>query len=78
MLLLGTSHKSTVVRTKAAPAWVRAGFMAASWFAPDVAVARAVELFCTPSRNARRRALEASTAFAATLTLDVDGRNIEV
>ncbi|HEX5125030.1 MAG TPA: alpha/beta fold hydrolase [Rhodanobacteraceae bacterium] len=78
MLLLGPSQKSTVVRTKAAPAWVRAGFSVASWLAPDVAIARAVELFCTPSRTARRRAIEASTAFAATLTLDVGGRNIEV
>jgi pimeloyl-ACP methyl ester carboxylesterase len=78
MLLLAPSQKSTVVRTKAAPAWLRAGFSVASWIAPHAALARAVELFCTPSRAARRRAAEASTAFAATLTLDVDGRNIEV
>ncbi len=57
MLLVGPSQKSTVVRTKAAPAWVRAGFSVASWVAPEVAIARAVELFCTPSRTARRRAI---------------------
>lgn len=78
MLLPGPSQKSTVVRTKAAPAWFRAGFYLTSWIAPDAAIARAVQLFCTPSRKARRRASEASTAFAATLTLDVGGRNIEV
>jgi pimeloyl-ACP methyl ester carboxylesterase len=78
MLLPGPSQKSTVVRTKAVPAWMRAGFSVASWIAPDIAVARAVELFCTPSPAARRRAAAASTAFAATLTLDVGGRNIEV
>lgn len=78
MLLLAPSKNSTVVRQKAAPAWLRAGFSVASWIAPDTAIARAVALFCTPSRTARRRAFEASTAFAATLTLDVGGRNIEV
>ena len=78
MLLIAPSKNSTVVRQKAAPAWLRAGFSVASWIAPDTAVARAVELFCTPSRSARRRAAEASTAFATTLTLDAGGRNIEV
>jgi len=78
MLLLTPSKKSTVVRQKAAPAWLRAGFSVASWIAPEAAIARAVELFCTPSRSARRRAAEASTASAATLTLDIDGRHIEV
>lgn len=78
MLLLTPSKKSTTVRQKAAPAWLRAGFSVASWIAPDAAIARAVEIFCTPSRTARRRAIEASTAFASTLTLDVDGRNVEV
>jgi pimeloyl-ACP methyl ester carboxylesterase len=78
MLLLAPSKKSTVVRTKAAPMWVRAGFSVASWIAPDAAIARAVDVFCTPSRTARRRAAGASTAFASTLTLDVDGRNVEV
>ena len=78
MLLLVASKKSTVVRTKTAPAWLRAGFSVASWIAPDAAITRAVELFCTPSRRARRRAVEASTACAATLTLDIGGRNVEV
>src|SRR5215475_12069704 len=78
MLLLAPSKKSTIVRQKAAPVWLRAGFSVGSWIAPDAAVERAVELFCTPSRTARRRAAAASNAFAATLTVDVDGRNIEV
>lgn len=78
MLLFTPSKKSTSVRQKAAPAWLRASFYVASWIAPDAAIARAVELFCTPSRAARRRATAASTASAATLTLDVDGHNVEV
>ena len=78
MLVLTPSQKSTSVRTKAAPTWLRVGFSVASWIAPDTAIARAVELFCTPSRNARRRAAEARTASAATLTLDIGGRNVEV
>ena len=75
---IAPSKKSTVVRTNAAPAWLRLAFSAASWLAPDAAIARAVRLFCTPSRAARRRAAEASTAFAATLTLEIDGRKVAV
>ena len=78
MLLLAPSKKSTIVRRNAVPSWLRAGFSVASWIAPDAAIARAVDLFCTPSRSARRRATEASAAFAATLTLDIDGRDIAV
>jgi pimeloyl-ACP methyl ester carboxylesterase len=78
MLLLAPSKKSTIVRQRAAPSWLRAGFSVASWIAPGAAIARAVDLFCTPSRSARNRAAEASTAFAAILTLDVGGRDIAV
>lgn len=78
MLLFAPSKKSTVVRQRSAPAWMRAGFSLGSWVAPDAVIARAVALFCTPSRSARRRAAEAGSASAATTTLDVGGRNIEV
>src|SRR3982751_6547855 len=78
MLLIAPSRKSTIVRQKAAPAWLRASFSVASWVAPEAAIKRAVDLFCTPSRRARRRAAEASTALATTLTLNVGGRDIEV
>jgi len=69
MLLTATSQKSTIVRKNTAPLAIKAAFSVGSWIAPQKTIARAVELFCKPSGEARRRATKADDAGAGSFVL---------
>jgi len=62
-------QKSTIVRKNNAPLAIKAAFSVGSWIAPQKTIARAVELFCKPSGEARRRAAKADDAGAGSFVL---------
>jgi pimeloyl-ACP methyl ester carboxylesterase len=72
------SKKSTTVRKNTAPALIRTAFAVGSWLVPRATIERAADVFCTPSRDARRKAAAASAAGAITSTLRVGANMIEV
>jgi pimeloyl-ACP methyl ester carboxylesterase len=76
--LAPSPQKSTIVRKNVAPALFRAAFAIGSWVAPRTTMRRAAAVFCTPSLAARRKALQASDAGAATSRLKVGMHEIEV
>ena len=78
LALTPSPQKSTIVRKSAMPTVARAAFSVGSWVAPGATLARAVEVFCTPSAEARRRAYEADEAGAKTFVLDVGPHVIRV
>ncbi|MBX9402915.1 alpha/beta fold hydrolase [Lysobacter sp. BMK333-48F3] len=67
---------STTVRNIVRLYGLRLGFVFGAWFAPNAAVRRAADLFCTPFASSRSRALVAPTFGAREETLHVDGHAI--
>jgi len=78
MLLATSSQKSTIVRRTTPPALLRTAFSVGSWIAPSTTIERAVDVFCRPSADARRRAAQADEAGARTFLLDVGERAVRV
>lgn len=78
LALLPLSEKSTSVRKNMSPYLVRTAFSVGSWLAPRVTVERAVDVFCTPSTEARRKAAGADDAGAASFALDVGVQSVQV
>jgi pimeloyl-ACP methyl ester carboxylesterase len=79
MLALAPSpQKSTTVRKMVAPTLIRTAFAVGSWIAPRTAIERAADVFCTPSPEARRKAVAANEAGAVESTLGVGANTIEV
>jgi pimeloyl-ACP methyl ester carboxylesterase len=78
LALAPLSQKSTIVRKNVAPPLVRTAFAVGSWIAPRTTIERAADVFCTPSRAARRKAADASDAGAVRSTLTIGAYAIEV
>jgi pimeloyl-ACP methyl ester carboxylesterase len=78
MLALTSPKKSTVVRKLQPPNLVRAAFAMGSWIAPRATIARATDVFCTPSADARRKAAVADDGGAASSTLQAGPYALQV
>jgi len=78
MLPFPSSQKSTIVRRGPPPSLVRTAFSLGSWLAPRKTVERAVDVFCTPSADARRRAAIADEAGAVSFALDTGNHALQV
>lgn len=73
-----STQKSTSVRFNVPPRLLRAAFSVGSWLAPKATVERAVDVFCTPSAEARRKAQDADDAGAVSSTLDSGTQTVRV
>jgi len=71
-------QKSTIVRRMPRPNFARTAFSLGSWLAPRATIERAVEVFCTPSADARRRAAVADEAGAVSFALDTGKHLLQV
>jgi pimeloyl-ACP methyl ester carboxylesterase len=78
MHAISAPQKSTTVRRMPRPSFVRTAFSLGSWLAPRATVDRAVEVFCTPSADARRRAAVADEAGAVSFSLDTGSHLLQV
>ena len=78
LIVDSTSQKSTVVRKSMRPVLLRTAFSVGSWIAPRATIECAIDVFCTPSDEARRKARLAADASAAKSTLRVGAHTIEV
>lgn len=76
MLVSPAPQKSTVVRKMSAPIALKTAFSVGSWVAPRATLARAVDLFCKPSAEARRRAASADQAGAGSFVLQAGGHEL--
>jgi pimeloyl-ACP methyl ester carboxylesterase len=72
------SQKSTIVRRSMRTNFVRTAFSLGSWLAPRATVERAVDVFCTPSADARSRAATADDAGAVSFALDTGSHVLQV
>jgi pimeloyl-ACP methyl ester carboxylesterase len=78
MFVTSAPQKSTTVRNEVGPRLIRTAFALGSWIAPSVTVERAVDIFCTPSNDARHRAAVADEGGAQSFRLKVAEHDVQV
>ncbi|HEV7490889.1 MAG TPA: alpha/beta fold hydrolase [Rhodanobacteraceae bacterium] len=78
MPVISAPQKSTIVRNDIAPKLIRTAFSLGSWIAPRVTVERAVDIFCTPSNEARQRAVSADDGGALSSRVRVGAHDVQV
>jgi pimeloyl-ACP methyl ester carboxylesterase len=78
LALTPSPQNSTIVRKSAAPMLYRAAFAVGSWVAPQTTIARAADVFCTPSLAARRKAIAANDAGAVISRLTVGANDLAI